>query len=551
LQKEEIKQSAGRQALDCAFDASRLLWTLNFLSSQAVAFADAHPHGVVARVWTAWPSYHPASLAFAANGDYLIGHADGAGDVLRYGAANNLVQIYDVETGVRGSEFIELSRDQRTLFYTSQNRRVYRYDLETGTQLPDFAALPGAGIAFELKLLPPGNGSGGMLVADWDSIKLLNADGGLVRTYDQVSEDAWFGLALDPNGTSFWAGNITTGRVYRFNIATGALEGAPIQTPAGVAGLCVKGQFQPASSPSLASVSDASIAEGDAGSAAAEFTVSLDRFHGVPVSIGYRTAPSTATQDADYLPASGTVTFEPGETRKTVTVEVLGDQLREPDERFFVDLVDPTPGSALGIAKGRGTGTILDDERAGAFICRASALRVVGAAEPLLAESCADQELRNDSIAASAATTNATAQVTNIVSTSQQPDDLESSPPAAGDNGTARAEVARVTIRSGADKLVATGLVSTASATCHGGAAPPSRVASSSVASFTRNDKTLVAGSAHIHHPLGTATIHLNHPTVFGDRIVQRALWVEGLPLGADAIVAEVEGGASGNPCTN
>ena len=64
-----------------------------------------------------------------------------------------------------------------------------------------------------------------------------------------------------------------------------------------------------------------------------------------PVSVDYTTvdtgAAGVATANVDYLPTAGTLTFAPGETTKTITVDVLGDTIDEPDETFFVDLSNP------------------------------------------------------------------------------------------------------------------------------------------------------------------------------------------------------------------
>ena len=74
-----------------------------------------------------------------------------------------------------------------------------------------------------------------------------------------------------------------------------------------------------------------------------------------------RTGPGGATTDSsiDYTTASGSVTFAPGETVKTITVSVLGDTLKEANETFTVNLSNP---AALSIAGGSGTVTIIDDE---------------------------------------------------------------------------------------------------------------------------------------------------------------------------------------------
>jgi hypothetical protein len=79
------------------------------------------------------------------------------------------------------------------------------------------------------------------------------------------------------------------------------------------------------------------------------------------VTTSFRTADGTARSgDADYTAATGTVTFNPGETSKTITVEVYGDRNREANETFFVDLFGNSNNSLL--TKARGVGTILNDD---------------------------------------------------------------------------------------------------------------------------------------------------------------------------------------------
>jgi hypothetical protein len=99
--------------------------------------------------------------------------------------------------------------------------------------------------------------------------------------------------------------------------------------------------------------------EGNSGLTAFALTVSLSVAYDVPVTIGYATANGTATAGSDYQAASGTLTFAPGETSKTVTVQVIGDRLAEPNETFVVNLSQPTNAT---IADGQGAGTIVDDE---------------------------------------------------------------------------------------------------------------------------------------------------------------------------------------------
>jgi CSLREA domain-containing protein len=65
---------------------------------------------------------------------------------------------------------------------------------------------------------------------------------------------------------------------------------------------------------------------------------------------GYATSDDTATAGLDYTPASGTLTFAPGESSKTFTITILNDSLQEPLERIHLTLSNPsvaTPGTSF------------------------------------------------------------------------------------------------------------------------------------------------------------------------------------------------------------
>src|SRR5438045_3191378 len=70
----------------------------------------------------------------------------------------------------------------------------------------------------------------------------------------------------------------------------------------------------------------------------ATFTVSLAQATSQPVTVSYATANGTAQAGLDYLAASGSLTFAPGETTKTISVTILADSLAELDETFFINL---------------------------------------------------------------------------------------------------------------------------------------------------------------------------------------------------------------------
>jgi hypothetical protein len=54
------------------------------------------------------------------------------------------------------------------------------------------------------------------------------------------------------------------------------------------------------------------------------------------------------------------LTFAPGETTKTITIVVNGDNKKEADESFYLDLFGNSSNSLF--TKSRGIGTILNDD---------------------------------------------------------------------------------------------------------------------------------------------------------------------------------------------
>ncbi|HEX5702834.1 MAG TPA: Calx-beta domain-containing protein [Pyrinomonadaceae bacterium] len=112
--------------------------------------------------------------------------------------------------------------------------------------------------------------------------------------------------------------------------------------------------------PSL-SINDLSIAEGDSGTTAFTFTVTLSTASGQTVTVNFATADNTASSASDYQSNSGLLTFVPGDTAESITVLVNGDGTFEPNETFFVNLSIPTNAS---ISDAQGQGTITNDDAA-------------------------------------------------------------------------------------------------------------------------------------------------------------------------------------------
>ena len=91
----------------------------------------------------------------------------------------------------------------------------------------------------------------------------------------------------------------------------------------------------------------------------ATFTATLSPTSVEVVTAVYRTIDGTAQAGSDYRATSGTLHFEPGQARQTISVEVLDDAMAEAEERFTMVLSDPVGAT---IADGTGEATITDDD---------------------------------------------------------------------------------------------------------------------------------------------------------------------------------------------
>lgn len=112
------------------------------------------------------------------------------------------------------------------------------------------------------------------------------------------------------------------------------------------------------------SITDTTLGEGNTGSSPAAFEVQLSQASKQTVTVKYTTADGTATAGSDYTATTNTLSFAPGETKKTINVNVLGDTIVEPNETFLVKLSDATNAT---IADSESVGTITNDDAAPAL----------------------------------------------------------------------------------------------------------------------------------------------------------------------------------------
>ena len=94
------------------------------------------------------------------------------------------------------------------------------------------------------------------------------------------------------------------------------------------------------------------------GAGTVTFTITLSRPSDQTISVDYRTVPGTALAGQDYSAITGTLTFAPGETTKTLTVPVIDDTVFEGAETFTLELSNPVNTS---VSKPVTTVTIVDD----------------------------------------------------------------------------------------------------------------------------------------------------------------------------------------------
>ena len=106
---------------------------------------------------------------------------------------------------------------------------------------------------------------------------------------------------------------------------------------------------------------DTSVLEGNRGSSGMDFTLTRSGNLDVTSSVFVYTDDTngTATEWDDYRGDYGTVTFQPGETTKTVRIKVYGDKQVESDETFKLVLAYPTNAQ---LAVDSVIGTILNDD---------------------------------------------------------------------------------------------------------------------------------------------------------------------------------------------
>lgn len=223
----------------------------------------------------------PSSIVFDAAGDMYVGTVDGTNQILKFSSAGVLLDTFTVPLGVRGAGWIDLAVDQKTMFYTSEDNtiRVFRVDRQ-----PLSAALFTAGVehlwdatldptnsglfgkivvknaandpiqtqTYQVRVLPPGDGSGGLLVVLNAYVARINLSGNLVQAYMQPeTSEPLHSFEITPDGRSIWIISQPLGawtqptKLYKVHVPTAVVEIDPATGPGweALTGLCVNRSY--------------------------------------------------------------------------------------------------------------------------------------------------------------------------------------------------------------------------------------------------------------------------------------------------------------------
>lgn len=229
---------------------------------------------------------------------------------------------------------------------------VFGFDVTAANDLGS----QGMGTGITINPAPPsasGTPPTGIVGQPYDFTFTLNGDP--TPTVDIYSGALPPGLTLTPDGhvtgTPTADGGYYVGIVAKNSWASAATDVYFVIQPSAPTG--------PPSGPPTISVAGRRIAEGNSGTRALTFTLTLSAPSSSPVTVHWRTVTGTARAGSDYVAASRTATFAPGQTSRTVTVLVKGDRMRERDETFSLVLSSPV-GAVLGSAQA--VGVIVNDD---------------------------------------------------------------------------------------------------------------------------------------------------------------------------------------------
>ena len=184
----------------------------------------------------------------------------------------------------------------------------------------------------------------------------LTAAGGTLTTVSRVTEgeNREWNLAIEPEGSADVTVTLAATADCEEDQAICNADQVPLSAAVSVT---VAAESTMAGSSSTLTVADAEEREGP--NAVLRFPVTLTPASATEVTVAYATADGTATAGSDYTATSGTLSFEPGETSKTIAVPITDDGVDDGGETFTLTL---SSASGADLDDAEATGTIQNRE---------------------------------------------------------------------------------------------------------------------------------------------------------------------------------------------
>jgi hypothetical protein len=219
---QTLNTTQGGFTTGMAFDSNSSLYVTNFSSGSIAKFDNSG--NVINGTWATGMA-NPESISPHPNGAFTFIVGDAGSNMIReFNGAGTMVNSWATATQNRGTDWVDLQLDGKTVLYTSEGSSIFSFNISGGgSQNPNFLdGLPGAN-AYALRTVLTGAFTGDVLVADSSNAFLVNS-GGILKTYILPGNGGGdFSLNLDPTGNAFWTGDFVSGNVWEVDIATGAI----------------------------------------------------------------------------------------------------------------------------------------------------------------------------------------------------------------------------------------------------------------------------------------------------------------------------------------
>jgi hypothetical protein len=293
LQDTLMDNSQAGDTTGMCFDSSGNLYVTDF--STTMSKYDEGGNLVASPFGEGFPSGHPESCAVDASNHIFVGGPSSA-SIEELDTSGKLLATFVVEGAAQtgGTDWVDLAADQCTIYYTGEGPEIKRFNVCTNTQEPNFASGVGCNLA-ALRIRPSGE-----VIAACETSNVLRFDstGKLVETYTVPGAGFLFAMNLDPDGTTFWTGDINSGEIYRVDIATGTVINEFNSSPnTQLAGLAVVGEIRAAVPPKPTTLTTSLSGEGKSGEK-------------IGVKVGASVTDTATLGGANAATATGSVTYK-------------------------------------------------------------------------------------------------------------------------------------------------------------------------------------------------------------------------------------------------